>query len=82
MDALTKLDNIISQFQQHAAAIGITLAGLMIGIYAMIIMFNLSNNPLTIDQNWKGLQRVLVCAAIITATFTFVQFSQNVGNML
>jgi EamA domain-containing membrane protein RarD len=82
MDALTKLDNVISQLQQHAATIGITVAGLMVGIYAMIIMFNLTNNPMTIDQNWKGLTRVLICAGIITATFTFVQFSQSLGKML
>ena len=82
MDVLNKLDTVISQLQQHAAAIGITVAGLMVAINAIVIMFNADKSPMAISQRWKDLERVLVCAGIIAATFTFVQFAQSIAGML
>ena len=82
MQVLDKLNNVISQLQQHASLIGITLAGLMIGIYTMKIMLNSDTSVAASSQRWKDLERVLLCAGIITATFTFVQFAQNIAGML
>jgi hypothetical protein len=82
MTALDNLNNAISQLQQHAATIGITLAGLMIGIYTMIIMFNNDNSPTARTQRWEHLHKVLICAGIIAATGTFVQFATGLGHML
>ncbi|GCE50593.1 hypothetical protein EI42_04413 [Thermosporothrix hazakensis] len=82
MDTLNNLNTLIEQLQVHAATIGITLAGLMVGIYAMMIMFTNDNSPTTRSQRWEQLQKVLICAGIIAATGTLIQFAQSLAHML
>ena len=82
MGALDNINTILTQFQTHAATIGITVAGLMIGIYAMIIMFSTDNSAMANRNRWEGLQKVLICAGIIAGTAAFVQFAQNIGHMV
>lgn len=82
MGTLNNLNTIVQQLQTHAAAIGITLAGLMVGIYAMMIMLSHDNSAMANRNRWEHLQKVLICAAIIAGTGAFVQFAQGLGGML
>ncbi|GHP00760.1 hypothetical protein KSF_108070 [Reticulibacter mediterranei] len=82
MQTLNNLDNIIRQLQTHAAAIGITLGGLMIGIYAMLIMLSHDSSAMANRNRWEHLQKVLICAGIIAGTGAFMQFAQGLGKML
>jgi hypothetical protein len=82
MGTLNNLNNIISQLQTHAATIGITLGGLMVGIYAMLIMLSHDNSAMANRNRWEHLQKVLICAGIIAGTGAFIQFAQGLGGML
>ena len=82
MNALDHLTNVIAQLQTHAAAAGITLAGLMIGIYTMSIMIKNDSSPTARSTRWENLQKVLICAGILAATGAFVQFATGIGSML
>jgi len=82
MNALNNLNNAVAQLQTHAAALGITLAGLMIGIYTMIIMLKNDSSPTARSTRWENLQKVLICAGILAATGAFVQFATGIGKML
>ena len=82
MDTLNNLDAIVAQLQSHAATIGITLGGLMIAIYAIMIMLSSDNSPMANRTKWDNLQKVLICAGIIAGTGAFMQFAQNLGHML
>ncbi len=81
MTTLTNLNHIVTILQQNAAKIGVTLAGLMIAIYAIKIMLTPSN-PVTHRSRWEGLTTVLICAGIIACTFALVQFVTGLGGML
>ncbi|GCE32042.1 hypothetical protein KDA_75260 [Dictyobacter alpinus] len=82
MGTLNNLNTIVTQLQQHAATIGITLAGLMIGIYCMMIMLSHDNSAMANRNKWDNLQKVLICAGIIAGTGAFMQFAQGLGKML
>jgi len=82
MGTLDHLNTIVMQLQGHAATIGITLAGLMIGIYAMTIMLSNDTSAMANRTKWDSLQRVLICAGIIAGTGAFLQFAQSLGKML
>lgn len=82
MNALNNLNTIITLLQQNAAKIGITLAGLMIAVYAIAIMLTHTDSPTADRKKWDKLTMVLICAGIIAGTFTFIQFATNLGKML
>ena len=82
MDALTNLNNAISQLQQHAAIDGITVAGLAVTIFAVIIMFNNDNSPQARAQKWEHIHRVLLCAMVVAAAGVLVQAAVGFGHML
>ena len=82
MDALNNLNNAITQLQKNAAIDGITIAALMVIIYAIIIMFNNDNSPQARTQKWEHLHRVLICAVIIAGAGALVQFAVGFGGML
>jgi len=82
MGTLDNLNGIVTQLQSHAATIGITLGGLMIGIYAMLIMLSHDTSAMANRNRWEHLQKVLICAGIIAGTGAFMQFAQGLGHML
>jgi cytochrome bd-type quinol oxidase subunit 2 len=82
MGALDKLNQVVSILQQHAATIGITVAGLMVAIYAIWIMLDNDTSPAARTERWAKLRKVFICAVIIAGTGAFVQFAQNIGGML
>jgi hypothetical protein len=81
-DPLNKLNNAITLIQQTAVIDGITIAGLMIVVYAILTMFNHDNSPAARAQRWENLQRVMICSAIIAGAGALVQFSTGFGRML
>ena len=82
MGTLDNLNTIVTQLQQHAATIGITLGGLMIGVYAMMIMLTHDTSAMANRNRWEHLQKVMICAGIIAGTGAFMQFAQSLGHML
>lgn len=82
MGTLDNLNTILSQLQQYAATIGLTLAGLMVGIYCMIIMLSHDTSVMANRNRWEHLQKVLICAGIIAGTGAFIQFASGLGHML
>jgi hypothetical protein len=82
MGTLNNLNNIVVQLQTHAATIGITLGGLMIAIYAIMIMLSTDTSPMANRNKWDNLQKVLICAGIIAGTGAFMQFALDLGHML
>jgi hypothetical protein len=82
MQTLTNLNNVITLLQQNAAKIGITVAGLLVAVYAVSIMLNNDQSPAARTERWAQLKRVFICAVIIAATGTFVQFATGLGGMI
>jgi hypothetical protein len=82
MQTLTNLNNLLSLLQQNAAKIGITVAGLLIAVYTMVIMMSNDNSPAGRVERWAQLKKVFVGAAIIAATGALIQFATGLGGML
>jgi hypothetical protein len=82
MGTLNNLNNVIKLLQQHAATIGITIAGLMVAIYTIAIMFDTDTSPTARTQRWDKLQRVLICAGIIAGTGALITLATALGKML
>ncbi len=82
METLDNLNSILGQLQTYGFTIGITLAGLMIGIYAIMIMVTTDNSPMANRNKWDNLQKVLICAGIIAGSGALMQFAQSLGSML
>jgi hypothetical protein len=82
MTTLNNLNTIITQLQQNAAKIGITVAGLLVAIYCIAIMLNNDNSPAARTERWAQLRKVLLCAAIIAATGALIQLATSIGGML
>jgi hypothetical protein len=82
MGTLDNLNALLTQLQTHAATIGITLGGLMVGIYAMMIMLSTDTSPMANRNKWDNLQKVLLCSGIIAGTGALMQFAQSLGHML
>jgi hypothetical protein len=82
MGTLNNLNAVLTLLQQNAAKIGITVAGLLVAIYAVMIMLNNDQSPAARTERWEQLKRVFICAAIIAATGAFVQFATGLGSMV
>jgi hypothetical protein len=82
MNTLNNLNTLILQLQQHAVQIGITIAGLLVAIYAVKIMLEYDTSPAARSERWSHLKRVFLCAAIIAAAGAFVQLATGLGHML
>jgi hypothetical protein len=79
---LTNLNNILVLLQKNGLTIGITMAGLLVTVYAIMIMLNNDQSPAARNERWERLQRVFLCAAIIAGFGAFVQFATGLGTML
>ncbi len=82
MGTLNNLNTIIGILQQNAAKIGITVAGLLIAVYAVAIMLDNDTSPMARTERWAKLKKVFVCAAIIAGTGAFITLATSLGKML
>jgi hypothetical protein len=82
MGTLDNLNSILQQLKAYGFTIGITLGGLMISIYVMMIMLTTDNSPMANRNKWDNLQKVLICAGILAGTGALMQFAQSLGSML
>ncbi|RAQ98536.1 hypothetical protein [Thermogemmatispora tikiterensis] len=82
MEALNALNEIVTLLQQNAAKIGITIAGLMVAVYAIAIMLDNDQSPTARTERWAKLKRVFICAAIIAGASAFVSLATGLGKML
>ena len=72
MQTLTQLNTLLTQFQEHAAELGFSLAGLMIAVYAMGVMLSPDKSATALRNKWDSLTTVLICAGIIAGSLTAV----------
>lgn len=79
---LQRLNAILSGLQQDAVTIGFTIAGLMIAIYCIMIMFDHDTSPTAHTKRWENLRKVLICAAIIAGAGALISFSRQLGGGL
>lgn len=82
MGLLDRLNAILQIFQAHAVTIGFTVAGLMIGVYCIGIMFSHDNSAMANRNRWEGLQRVIICAIIIAGITALIGFARSIGGQL
>jgi len=82
LNALKNLNTVVGLLQTNAAKIGLTVAALLVAIYAISIMLNNDNSPAARTERWEKLKRVFVCAVIIAATGAFIQFATGLGGMI
>lgn len=79
---LNNLNTILSNLQKDAMGIGFTIAGLMLVIYAIGLMFDNDTTPVGQTKRWEKLRRVLIGAGIIAAGGTLISFSRLLGGGL
>jgi hypothetical protein len=80
--ALRSLNNILGNLQKDAATIGLTIAGLMIIVYVIMIMFENDTNVVAHQKRWENLRKVFLCAALIAAAGAIITFGQQLGAAL
>ena len=76
---LNTLNNVLKNLQSDAATVGFTIAGLMIVIYVMYIMFDTDTNVAAHNKRWEHLRKVFICAALIAAAGAIITFGQQLG---
>ena len=79
---LNRLNDILSGLKNDAVTVGFTIAGLMVAIYAIMIMFDQDTSPSAHIKRWENMRKVFVCAAIIAAIGAIISFSQQLGGGL
>ncbi|GHO50839.1 hypothetical protein [Ktedonospora formicarum] len=79
---LKSLNGILGNLQKDAAVIGLTIAGLMIVVYVIIIMFENDTNVVAHQKRWENLRKVFLCAALIAAAGALISFGQQLGSAL
>jgi uncharacterized protein HemY len=79
---LNTLDAILKKLQSDAAAVGMTIASLMIVIYVIMIMVHDDTNVAAHTKRWENLRKVFVGAALIAAAGALVTFGQTLGGGL
>lgn len=79
---LNALNAILKNLQSDAATVGLSIAGLMIVIYVIIVMFTDDTNVSAYHKRWDNLRKVFLCAALIAAAGTIVTFGQQLGGGL
>ncbi|GCE09192.1 hypothetical protein [Dictyobacter aurantiacus] len=79
---LNTLNNILKNLQSDAATLGLTIAGLMIIVYVIMVMFTDDTNVTAHNKRWQNLQKVFLCAALIAAAGAIVTFGQQLGHAI
>jgi hypothetical protein len=79
---LNTLDDIVKKLQSDAATLGLTIAGLMIVVYTILVMFTDDTTVAAHNKRWENLRKVFVCAALIAAAGALVSFGQQLGGGL
>ena len=82
MQTLTNLNNLLKLIQNNAVQIGVTIAGLLVAVYAIMIMLNNDQSPAARSERWEQLKRVFLCAVIIVGIGAFIRLAQGFGGML
>jgi hypothetical protein len=79
---LNTLDGILKKLQSDAATVGLTIAGLMIVVYVIMVMFTDDTTVAAHSKRWENLRKVFLCAALIAAAGALVSFGQQLGGGL
>jgi len=76
---LNTLNGILQNVQKDAATVGLTIAGLMIVVYTILVMLTDDTNVVAHNKRWENLRKVFLCAALIAAAGALVTFGQQLG---
>ena len=79
---LNTLNGILKNLQSDAATVGLTIAGLMIIISVILIMFDTDTSVGSHTKRWDHLRKVFLCAALIAAAGAIVTFGQQLGGAI
>jgi hypothetical protein len=77
MQTLTQLNTLLTQFQEHAAELGFSLA-----VYAMGVMLSPDKSAAVLRNKWDSLTTVLICAGIIAGSLTAVHVAHTIFGSL
>jgi uncharacterized protein HemY len=76
---LNTLNTILQKIQQDAAGVGLTIAALMIVIYAIQVMFDSDTSVSAHTKRWENLRKVFYSAMLIAAAGAIISFGQQLG---
>ncbi|GHO82318.1 hypothetical protein [Dictyobacter formicarum] len=79
---LNTLNGILKNLQADAATLGLTVAGLMIVVYVIMVMITDDTNVAAHHKRWENLRKVFLCAALIAAAGAIITFGQQLGQGL
>lgn len=79
---LNTLNIVLKNLQSDAATVGYTVAGLMIVVYVIMIIFDSDTTVGAHQKRWDKLRMVFLCAALIAAAGTLATFGQQLGGAL
>jgi hypothetical protein len=79
---LGTLNSLLQQITHDAAAVGLTIAGLMIIISVIKIMLEDDTNVAAHTKRWENLRKVFIGAALISAAGAIISFGQSLGGQL
>jgi hypothetical protein len=79
---LNSLNGILKNLQADAATIGLTIAGLVIVISTVYIMFDTDTNVGKYNKSWDKVRTAFICAAVIAAAGALVTFGQQLGGAI
>lgn len=79
---LNTLDGIVKKLQADAVTVGLAIAGLMIVVYVILVMFTDDTNVAAHAKRWENLRKVFLCAALIAAAGAIVSFGSQLGGSL
>lgn len=79
---LNRLNDVLANLQKDIMTVGFTIAGLMVVIYAILIMFDHNSGGKALSDRWGELRKVLLCAAIIAAASALIGLSHLLGGSL
>ncbi len=80
--ALNNLNTVIGVLGKNAFTIGLSVALLMVSVYAIKIMFDNDSSPAAQSKRWDTLYRVIICAVIITASGAAITFARQFGGAI
>lgn len=79
---LTTLNDILKNLQSDIATIAFSIAGIMMVVCIMLIMFDTDTNVAAHGKRWETLRRMFVCVILLSAAGAIILFGQQLGKAI